>query len=161
MCVCRCQFELKDIQKDTINLSLTFYYTYSRQVYVGRVCVISVLTDEARYLSIWERGDTHTHTLWHRHSSRTLDGVWIHSPVYAYLWIFLEASCFNMKDNFVWCKIIGFWSLLWIIWFREKFLELNSNTINWLPAFKNIFYSGAIEKDFPSMFSILFCKTIN
>lgn len=122
---------------------------------MGRVCIISVLTDEVRYLKIDEAKDmrlhTHTHTVWRRHGSRTLEGVCEHSLVFAYLQILIW--------KIVCCKVTGFWSLLWEnIWFRENFLELNSNTVNWLQAFKNnIFTLEQLKGIFSPLFS-LFCS---
>lgn len=91
------------VQKDTINLSLSFHHTYSRQVYVGQVRVISALTDEVRYLSTDERVDTHTHTftvkLTHQQDTRGR----VNPPLF-----FFKSSCLNIKYCIVCCKVIGF-----------------------------------------------------
>ncbi len=161
VCVCVCVWMSVWVEGCTErhNQPLPDFLLHIQQAGLWEACLCHLSADWCGQIPRYMRYKTHTHThsLWLRHSSITLDEVWIHSPVYAYLSIFLEVSCFNMKDLFVWCKMIFFWSLLWIIWFHEKLLEQNINTINWLPAYKKkMFTHEQLKMISPPCF--LFCS---
>ncbi len=110
--------------------------------------------------SVWDIRHTHTHTHTHTMSpTQQYNTRWSVNtqPRFCLFKYFLEVSCFNMKYIFVWCKMIFFWSLLWIIWFHEKLLEQNINTINWLPAYKKkMFTHEQLKMISPPCF--LFCS---
>ncbi len=92
VCVCVCVWMSVWVEWRTErhNQPLPDFLLHIQQAGLWEACLCHLSADWCGQIPRYMRYKTHTHThsLWVRHSSITLDEVWIHSPVYAYLSIF-------------------------------------------------------------------------
>ncbi len=159
VCVCVCVWMSVWVEWRTErhNQPLPDFLLHIQQAGLWEACLCHLSADWCGQIPRYMRYKTHTHT--HTLTMTQYNTRWSVNtqPRLCLFKYFLEVSCFNMKDLFVWCKMIFFWSLLWIIWIHEKLLEQNINTINWLPAYKKkMFTHEQLKMISPPCF--LFCS---